>query len=192
MLRLAVEVLVAQGISSWGNAGALYDRMQDRRIHDVATRVHRFETAQRHGAAMQSSEGVLDEGRREDQEAVFLHGHSADNTGWIRCLLLHVTSALAGAGIAGGASCLCMGRWVTVQQHRFPVSGDTPNGPHHADTREEETSRQAMRQSEQAREDGPDSDGRGSSAMLVRAVRGPKACAGMAAMAWTLPRVPVA
>ena len=43
VLRLAVEVLVAKSITTWNSAGDYYDRMQDSRIHDVASRVLRIE-----------------------------------------------------------------------------------------------------------------------------------------------------
>ena len=49
MLRLAVEVLVAQRIATWGSAGDAYDRLQDTRILDVASRVQHIEATHKAG-----------------------------------------------------------------------------------------------------------------------------------------------
>ena len=53
MLRLAEEVLVAQSITTWNNAGDYDDRMQDRCIHDVADRALHIEATQRPNGGLQ-------------------------------------------------------------------------------------------------------------------------------------------
>ena len=92
----------------WGGSGDSYDRVQDSRIIDVANRVLHIEAVQKQDASQQSTMQQEEVCAGPGREGLGMQ--RAAEGWWLHCACTEFGTALAGAGMAGGRSCLCQVR----------------------------------------------------------------------------------